>query len=121
MNHQPWNPKSSVRIADINKAIRENDAQNVYSYVWVKCKIYDHSTGQYVVGDYNSYGVTYFPFKADLKAGKRYKYTITIMDDFIGYPDQDTTLQEPKLGWVISDAGNIYSTCEEADNAGCVG
>ena len=78
LNHQPWNPKSGVRIADINKAIGENDAQNVYSYVWVKCKIYDHSTGQYVVGDYNSYGVTYFPFKADLKAGKRYKYTITI-------------------------------------------
>lgn len=118
LNHQPWNPKSGVKIADINKAIGENDAQNVYSYVWVKCKIYDHSTGQYVVGDYNSYGVTYFPFKADLKAGKRYKYTITITDDFIGYPDQNTTLQEPKLGWVISDAGNIFSTCEEADNAG---
>ena len=118
LNHQPWNPKSGVRIADINKAIDENDAQNVYSYVWMKCKIYDHSTGQYVVGDYNSYGITYFPFKADLKAGKRYKYTITLTDDFIGYPDQKPKLQEPKLGWVISDAGNIYRYSEDAVEAG---
>lgn len=118
LNHQPWNPKSGVRIADINKAIDENDAQNVYSYVWMKCKIYDHSTGQYVVGDNNSYGITYFPFKADLKAGKRYKYTITLTDDFVGYPDQKPKLQEPKLGWVISNAGNIYSYSEDAVAAG---
>ncbi len=116
MNQRPWDPKSGHTIESIEKGISESDPSEVYAYVWLECKI--KQQGKYVVGSESSYGKTYFPFKAHLKSGKRYKYTIIITDDFIGYPDQKTKLQEPKLGWVISDAGNIYRYGEDAAVAG---
>lgn len=116
MNQRPWDPKSGHTIESIEKGISESDPSEVYAYVWLECKI--KQQGKYVVGSESSYGKTYFPFKAHLKSGKRYKYTIIITDDFIGYPDQKTKLQEPKLGWVISDAGNIYRYSEDAVEAG---
>lgn len=116
MNQRPWDPKSGHTIESIEKGISESDPSEVYAYVWLECKI--KQQGKYVVGSESSYGKTYFPFKAHLKSGKRYKYTITITDDFIGYPDQKPKLQEPKLGWVISDAGNIYRYGEDAAVAG---
>lgn len=116
MNQRPWDPKSGHTIESIEKGISESDPSEVYAYVWLECKI--KQQGKYVVGSESSYGKTYFPFKAHLKSGKRYKYTITLTDDFIGYPDQKPKLQEPKLGWVISDAGNIYRYGEDAAVAG---
>lgn len=118
LNHKTFDPNLGISIKSINEAIKEGNAENTYSYVWAECKIYDHKDEKFVVGDNNTYGYTYFPFKVNLKAGKSYKYTIAITNDFIGYPDQNTTLQEPKLGWIISDAGNIYQYCEDAVKAG---
>ena len=116
LTQKGWNPSSNILPKDIDDAIENYNPENVYAYVWMECKI--QKNGKYLVGSENSYGRTCFPFKVNLKPGKRYNYVITLTDDFIGYPDQKPKLQEPKLGWVISSAGNIFSTCEEADNAG---
>lgn len=115
LNHKTFDPNLGISIKSINEAIKEGDAENTYSYVWAECKIYDHKDEKFVVGDNDTYGYTYFPFKVNLKAGKSYKYTIAITNDFIGYPEKET---EPKLGWIISDAGNIYQYCEDAVKAG---
>lgn len=116
LTQKGWDPSSNILPKDIDDAIDNYDPENVYAYVWMECKI--QKNGKYLVGSENSYGRTCFPFKANLKPGKRYNYVITLTDDFIGYPDQKTKLQEPKLGWVISDAGNIYRYGEDAAVAG---
>ena len=116
LTQKGWNPSSNILPKDIDDAIENYNPENVYAYVWMECKI--QKNGKYLVGSENSYGRTCFPFKVNLKPGKRYNYVITLTDDFIGYPDQNTTLQEPKLGWVISDAGNIYRYSEDAVGAG---
>lgn len=112
LTQKGWDPSSNILPKDIDDAIDNYDPENVYAYVWMECKI--QKNGKYLVGSENSYGRTCFPFKANLKPGKRYNYVITLTDDFIGYPDQKPKLQEPKLGWVISDAGNIYRYSEDA-------
>lgn len=111
LTQKGWNPSSNILPKDIDDAIKNNNPENVYAYVWMECKI--QKNGKYLVGSENSYGRTCFPFKVNLKPGKRYNYVITLTDDFIGYPDQKPKLQEPKLGWVISDAGNIYRYSED--------
>lgn len=116
LTQKGWNPSSNILPKDIDDAIDNYNPENVYAYVWMECKI--QKNGKYLVGSENSYGRTCFPFKANLKPGKRYNYVITLTDDFIGYPDQKPKLQEPKLGWVISDAGNIYRYSEDAVEAG---
>ena len=116
LTQKGWNPSSNILPKDIDDAIDNYNPKNVYAYVWMECKI--QKNGKYLVGSENSYGRTCFPFKANLKPGKRYNYVITLTDDFIGYPDQKPKLQEPKLGWVISDAGNIYRYSEDAVEAG---
>ena len=116
LTQKGWNPSSNILPKDIDDAIENNNPENVYAYVWMECKI--QKNGKYLVGSENSYGRTCFPFKVNLKPGKRYNYVITLTDDFIGYPDQNTTIQEPKLGWVISDEGNIYRYCGDAVAAG---
>ena len=116
LTQKGWNPSSNILPKDIDDAIDNYNPEKVYAYVWMECKI--QKNGKYLVGSENSYGRTCFPFKVNLKPGKRYNYVITLTDDFIGYPDQNTTLQEPKLGWVISDAGNIYRHSEDAIEAG---
>lgn len=116
LTQKGWDPSSNILPKDIDEAIDNYDPENVYAYVWMECKI--QKNGKYLVGSENSYGRTCFPFKANLKPGKRYNYVITLTDDFIGYPDQKPKLQEPKLGWVISDAGNIYRYGEDAAVAG---
>lgn len=112
LTQKGWDPSSNILPKDIDDAIDNYDPENVYAYVWMECKI--QKNGKYLVGSENSYGRTCFPFKANLKPGKRYNYVITLTDDFIGYPDQKPKLQEPKLGWVISAAGNIYRYSEDA-------
>lgn len=116
LTQKGWDPSSNILPKDIDDAIDNYNPENVYAYVWMECKI--QKNGKYLVGSENSYGRTCFPFKANLKPGKRYNYVITLTDDFIGYPDQKPKLQEPKLGWVISDAGNIYRYSEDAVEAG---
>lgn len=116
LTQKGWDPSSNILPKDIDDAIDNYDPENVYAYVWMECKI--QKNGKYLVGSENSYGRTCFPFKANLKPGKRYNYVITLTDDFIGYPEQNPKLQEPKLGWVISDAGNIYRYGEDAAVAG---
>ena len=116
LTQKGWDPSSNILPKDIDDAIDNYDPENVYAYVWMECKI--QKNGKYLVGSENSYGRTCFPFKVNLKPGKRYNYVITLTDDFIGYPYQKTKLQEPKLGWVISDAGNIYRYGEDAAVAG---
>lgn len=116
LTQKGWDPSSNILPKDIDDAIDNYDPENVYAYVWMECKI--QKNGKYLVGSENSYGRTCFPFKANLKPGKRYNYVITLTDDFIGYPYQKTKLQEPKLGWIISDAGNIYQYCGDAVKAG---
>lgn len=116
LTQKGWNPSSNILPKDIDYAIDNNNPENVYAYVWMECKI--QKNGKYLVGSENSYGRTCFPFKVNLKPGKRYNYVITLTDDFIGYPDENPKLQEPKLGWVISDAGNIYRYGEDAAAAG---
>ena len=113
LNHISWDPKSGIKIKDINNAIRNRDDTNIYSYVWLECKI--KKDGKYIVGNENSYGRTYFPFRVNLKAGKTYNYTIKISDNFYGYTE-DT--QEPELGSIITDKGNIYKDCEVAYKSG---
>lgn len=113
LNHISWDPKSGIKIKDINNAIRNRDDTNIYSYVWMECKI--KKDGKYIVGNENSYGRTYFPFRVNLKAGKTYNYTIKISDSFYGYTE-DT--QEPELGSIITDKGNIYKNCEVAYKSG---
>lgn len=112
LTQKGWDPSSNILPKDIDDAIDNYDPENVYAYVWMECKI--QKNGKYLVGSENSYGRTCFPFKANLKPGKRYNYVITLTDDFIGYPEQNPKLQEPKLGWVISSAGNIYRYSEDA-------
>lgn len=116
MNHKSWDPKSGVRIKDINDAMSNDDNDNIYSYVWMECKV--KKDGKYVVGDENSYGHTYFPFRANLKAGKIYNYIIRISNDFYGYTDETESVQEPQLGRVITDKGNIYRDSQSAIIAG---
>lgn len=112
LTQKGWDPSSNILPKDIDDAIDNYNPENVYAYVWMECKI--QKNGKYLVGSENSYGRTCFPFKVNLKPGKRYNYVITLTDDFIGYPDQKTKLQEPKLGWVISSAGNIYRNSDDA-------
>lgn len=70
LTQKGWDPSSNILPKDIDDAIDNYNPENVYAYVWMECKI--QKNGKYLVGSENSYGRTCFPFKANLKPGKRY-------------------------------------------------